>query len=99
MVELRWTDEAQTWLRDIFDYIASDNPQAAARVVEGIYAHAQVLLGFPDVGYRYRQVEEGEIRILLYGHYRIAYLHRSDKTSVDILGVFHGTLDIDRYFP
>jgi len=99
MVELRWTNEAQTWLRDIFDYIAAENPQAAASVVEDIYAKSQVLLRFPDVGYRYRQVEEGEIRILLYGHYRIAYLHRQDNESVDILGVFHGALDIDRYFP
>jgi len=99
VVELRWTNEAQTWLRDIFDYIAADNPQAAASVVEGIYANAQVLLSFPDTGYRYRQVEEGEIRILLYGHYRIAYLRRKDNESVDILGVFHGALDIDRYFP
>jgi len=99
MVELRWTNEAQTWLRDIFDYIAAENPQAAASVVEGIYAKSQVLLRFPDVGYRYRQDEEGEIRILLYGHYRIAYLHRQDNESVDILGVFHGALDIDRYFP
>jgi len=99
MVELKWTNEAQTWLRDIFDYIAVDNPQAAARVVEAIYAQTQVLLSFPDVGYRYRQVEEGEIRVLLYGHYRIAYLYRQNNASVDILGVFHGALDIDRYFP
>jgi len=68
-------------------------------VVEAIYNQAQVLLSFPDVGYRYRQVEGGEIRIVLYGHYRIAYLHRQDNESVDILGVFHGALDIDRYFP
>lgn len=41
---------------------------------------------------------EGDIRILLYGHYRIAYLIKgSDR--VDILGVFHGALDIDRYLP
>lgn len=36
---------------------------------------------------------------LLYGHYRIAYLYRLDNESVEILGVFHGALDIDRYFP
>jgi len=99
VVELRWTSEAQTWLRDIFDYIALDNAQAASRVVEGLYAQAQVLLDFPDMGYHYRRVDEGEIRILLYGHYRIAYLHRQSTASVDILGVFHGALDIDRYFP
>ena len=41
---------------------------------------------------------DGEIRILLYGHYRIAYLLKSES-SIDILGVFHGALDIDRYLP
>lgn len=99
MVELNWTAEAQTWLRDIFDYIAAENPKAAARVVAGIHEKARLLGRFPDMGYRYRQVEEGEIRILLYGHYRIAYLHRQTAGRVDILGVFHGALDIDRYFP
>lgn len=59
---------------------------------------AQVLRDFPGIGYRYRIEAEGEIRILLYGHYRIAYLLRS-PASIDILGVFQGALDIDRYFP
>jgi len=31
--------------------------------------------------------------------FKKGYLHRQDNTSVDILGVFHGALDIDRYFP
>jgi len=43
--------------------------------------------------------EEGEIRVMLYGHYRIAYLRRNDSDWIDVLGVFHGALDIDRYFP
>jgi plasmid stabilization system protein ParE len=34
--------------------------------------------------------------ILLYGHYRIAYLVKDDR-NVDIFGVFHGSLDITRY--
>jgi toxin ParE1/3/4 len=33
---------------------------------------------------------------LLYGHYRIAYLIKDDG-NIDILGVFHGALDIGRY--
>jgi toxin ParE1/3/4 len=36
------------------------------------------------------------IRILLYGHYRIAYLLKPDD-NIDILGVFHGALDLERY--
>jgi toxin ParE1/3/4 len=97
MAEIRWTSEAEIWLEDIYDYIAHDNPSAAAKVVEGIYEKAQTLRQFPDIGYRYRSEKEGEIRILLYGHYRIAYLRREKEDVVDILGIFHGALDIDRY--
>ena len=96
MAEIRWTEEAHRWLRDIYDYIALDNPVAAQKVVSGIYEKAQVLRRFPEIGHRYRAEAEGEVRILLYGHYRIVYLLRSE-TNIDIVGVFHGALDIDRY--
>jgi plasmid stabilization system protein ParE len=98
MAKMIWTQEAERWLRDIHDYIAEDNPTAAARVVDGIYRKAQLLLQFPNLGHMFRAEPEGEIRILLYGHYRIAYLVRSDD-RVDVLGVFHGALDIEKYFP
>ena len=98
MAEIRWTIEAEVWLRDIYDYIAHDNPSAAAKVVDGIYEKAQFLKKYPEIGYKYRSESEGEIRILLYGHYRIAYLLADDE-SIDILGIFHGALDIDRYLP
>jgi plasmid stabilization system protein ParE len=96
MARLNWTREAETWLRDIFKYIAQDNPEAAARVVEGIYERAQVLSEFPQIGHRYEGISDREVRILLYGHYRIAYLIKSEE-DIDILGVFHGALDIRRY--
>jgi len=96
MAEIRWTEEAATWLEDICRFIAQDDPNAAHRVVKGIYDKTQVLRDFPRLGYQYRTESEGEIRVLLYGHYRIAYLLRSDDTA-EILGVFHGALDIDRY--
>jgi toxin ParE1/3/4 len=68
MAEIRWTEEAAIWLEDIHKYIAKDNPQAAARVVEGIYEKAQILSEFPEIGYHYRKEPEGDIRVLLYGH-------------------------------
>lgn len=79
MAEIRWTAEAQKWLKDIYDYISQDNPTAATKVVSGIYKKAQLLQDFPEVGYRYRSEPEGDIRVLLYGHYRIVYLVHSDK--------------------
>lgn len=98
MAEITWTVEAERWLKDIYDYIAQDHPEAAATVIEGIYQRAQILTAFPEIGHKYRSEPEGDIRILLYGHYRIAYLIRGQE-RIDILGVFHGALEIDRYLP
>ncbi|WP_411172645.1 type II toxin-antitoxin system RelE/ParE family toxin [Nitrosomonas sp. Is24] len=54
------------------DYIAQDNPEAAAKVIGGIFEKTQILRLYPEIGQKYRVEPEGEIRILYYGHYRIA---------------------------
>ena len=46
------------------------------------------------MGARYR--DSRDVRILLSGDYRIAYLVKANA-DVDILGVFHGALEIERY--
>jgi len=95
VVELNWTEEANRWLEDIFEYIALENPDAARHVALGIYEKAQTLKTFPKSGYHY-QASARDVRILLYGHYRIAYLIKPD-TNIDILGIFHGSLEISKY--
>ena len=97
MAEIRWSHEAEKWLKEIYEYIAQDNPAAAGKVITGIYDKTQLLADFPELGHKYREEPEGDIRILYFGHYKIAYLIRDDYT--DILGVFHGALDIERYLP
>jgi toxin ParE1/3/4 len=96
VVEINWTHEAEVWLRDIYSYIASDNRNAAQRTVVGILQKVQPLKTHPRLGHRYEAETSREVRILLYGHYRIAYLIRPDA-NIDILGVFHGALNIERY--
>jgi plasmid stabilization system protein ParE len=95
MATIAWTEEAQRWLEDIFEYIALDNPQAAARTAEAIYERAQILASHPEIGHRYL-ASRRNVRILLYGHYRITYLVKDDG-NIDVLGVFHGSLDITKY--
>jgi toxin ParE1/3/4 len=95
VAEISWTEEAERWLSDIFEYIALENPDAALRTVQGIYERAQVLKDFPQIGQRYSPSTRA-VRVLLYGHYRIAYLVKPDG-NVDILGVFHGALDLTKY--
>ena len=96
MAKISWTYEAECWLQDIFDFISLDNVDAATRVIGEIYERAQILMRFPKIGHRYETIEDCEVRILLYGHYRIAYLIKPED-DIDILGVFHGSLDIQRY--
>ena len=96
MAEIRWTEEAANWLKEIYDYIAQDSPSAAAKVISSICENVQLLKSFPELGHKYRSEPEADIRILLYGHYRIAYMIK-EKESIEIIGVFHGAMDIERY--
>ena len=96
MVDIYWTEEAEIWLKNIHDYIALDKNDIAKKVVTEIYEKVQILQSFPRIGYEYENSQHKEIRILLYGHYRIAYLIK-DENTINILGVFHGALDIERY--
>jgi plasmid stabilization system protein ParE len=96
--EIIWTDEARHWLRVIREYITKDSPNAADRTIEGIWQKAQMLATYPEAGFKYELPGHDDVRVLLYGHYRIAYVVRADNKIV-ILGVFHGALNIDRYFP
>ena len=95
MAEVVWTAEAQRWLQKIYDYIAEHNEEAAYRTVCSIHAQAETLRQFPELGYRHR--EHPPVRVLLYGHYRIAYLV-VPSGDVQILGVFHGAMDLRKYF-
>lgn len=96
MGEVRWTEEAARWLAEIHEYIAADNPGAAQRTSRAIYELAQTLAVFPERGYRCESSQNRHVRIVLYGHFRIAYLVKT-AGDVDILGVFHGALDIRRF--
>jgi plasmid stabilization system protein ParE len=91
-----WTHEAERWLRKIHDYIARDKPEAAFNVVQSIFKRAQILSQFPQLGHTYISASGREVRILLWGHYRIVYT-QVPSGDVHILGVFHGAMEIDQY--
>ena len=96
MAQIVWTLEAANALEAIHDYIADDNPEAALNVVNGIYEKIQLLCKHPRLGQRYSPIANREVREILYGHYRIAYLIKTED-QLEILGIFHGAMDIERY--
>ncbi len=91
-----WTSESRWWLREIYDYIRQDSPETALKVVRRIREKARVLLDFPELGHVYEPAREENVRVLLYGHYRIVY-QPSGPGEIHILGVFHGALDLKRH--
>jgi len=62
MAQVAWTAEAQRWLRDIYDYIAADNPAAAERVALAIFDSVRVLQEHPRLGQRYHYLTGREVR-------------------------------------
>lgn len=97
MVEINWTDESKYWVKYIYEYIALDDSKAAQKLVSGICSKVELLRGFPEIGYKYEHVSKVNIRIIVYGHYRIAY-RLIGTTRIDILAVIHGSMDINKYF-
>lgn len=95
MVRLNWTDEAKYRLRNIHDYIALDNPKAAKNVINKIREKAQILKSFPEIGGIYQDLDKKDVRVIYYTHYRIAYLI-VDPQRIDILGVFHGAMELKK---
>lgn len=94
--KVTWTDEASAWLEKIHDYIALDKPLAAQKVVKEILQKTKLLEGFPEIGHLHPDFSKRNVRVLLYGHYRIAYTIKNND-QIDVLGVFHGSLDLKRY--
>jgi plasmid stabilization system protein ParE len=95
MATIAWTQEAQRWLEDIFEYIALDNPQAAARTVQEIYERAR---RFSPV------IPKLDTATLLLGGTSescsmgiTGSLASKDDGNIDVLGIFHGALDITKY--
>jgi toxin ParE1/3/4 len=83
---LKWTRRALRRLEAIFDYIAQDSPQSAARVSERIYAITQNLVDFPAIG-RVGRISGTRELPLPDLPYIIAY--RVTQSSVDILTIIH----------
>jgi plasmid stabilization system protein ParE len=79
MAKVNWTNEAESWLKRIHDYIAQDNKDAAARLILSLYNRVEVLKEFPLIGQRLLDWPNRHIRVLLYGHSLLSkIIHFSD---------------------
>ena len=96
MAEIKWSAEAEKSLKEIYDYIATDNLAAASRVIDGIYEKVQILRSHPRIGQRFEMMIGREVREIIYGQYRIPYSVVNEEL-IEIIGVFHTARDVGRY--
>lgn len=91
-----WTEPAFTDAEDIWRHIARDDPAAADRVRDGLFAQTELLGRNPYLGAVYERDRSGRARETSYRVYRIFYEVFEDGERVEILHVRHGRQDEPR---
>ena len=87
-MRIRWTRKALANLEEHAEYIARDDPVAAAQIVDKIYHAIQMLSDHPGVGRSGRVPGTREL-VVSGTPYIVPY--RVQKQAVEILRVFHGS--------
>lgn len=85
MAEVVWTEPALTDLDAIADYIALDDPAAAARLVQRVYRHVGQLAAHPRSGTRLPELRRSRFRQIVQSPCRVIY--RIDRQTVYIVHV------------
>jgi toxin ParE1/3/4 len=88
MVEVIWANPALDDLNTIAEYIALDNPEAARKLVQSVFARVGQLREFPKSG-----SVPGELRGLPYRQLVVPpcrVFYRPEKKKVNILHVMRG---------
>jgi plasmid stabilization system protein ParE len=84
--------EARDDLQEIWVYIASDNPIAADKLEEEIYAACELLSKNPRVGHKRLDLTDEPVRFWpIRGQYLVIYL--PDTEPLKIVRILHGARD------
>jgi toxin ParE1/3/4 len=91
MVEITWTEPALDDLDALADYIALDKPDAAARLVQRVFARVEILAKHPEVGPRIPELPRNSVyRQVVESPCRIFYRYDRKAGTIFILGVMRG---------
>ncbi|MGH9599616.1 MAG: type II toxin-antitoxin system RelE/ParE family toxin [Terracidiphilus sp.] len=94
-MKVRWTIPAADQLREIFGYVAADNPAAAARTARRIQSAIQQTARIPGAGRIGRVVGTREI-VVPGTSYIVAY--RLVRDALHVLAILHGAREWPQSF-
>lgn len=86
-MKLRWTSRALSDLVRLHEFLASVNPDAAAKVVQALTGGASRLAERPRIGERLEAYLPRDIRRLLIAHYELRY--EVQEQDIYILRIWH----------
>lgn len=91
MATVIWSPQALGALEQISDFIASDSPEAANRVVAEILDAVDRLSDFPQAGRVIPEIGRSDFREMIVAPYRVTYRVLPDHIRID--NVIHGARD------
>lgn len=92
MAQIIWMNPALTDLDRIADYIAFDNPEAAARLVDDIFRHVGQLIDHPVSGSYIPELKDRRYRQIVEPPCRIFYKYESP--TVHVIAVYRSEQQI-----
>ena len=94
MVQIKWTDQAVSDLKEIAIYISRDSKKYAKIQVQRIKKRTLILKSNPYSGQILTLLNQADIRQLVIGSYIIIYKILGD-TTIDILTVHHSSRELE----
>lgn len=82
MARVIWTEPALHDLDAIADYIAIENPAAAAQLVQRVFDHVEQLEAFPESGSRPAELKRSRYRQIVEPPCRVIYRHDGEQVFV-----------------
>ncbi|MFP5468253.1 MAG: type II toxin-antitoxin system RelE/ParE family toxin [Alphaproteobacteria bacterium] len=92
MSRVRKTVRAESDIEDLWLYIATDNPQAADRILDDIEAQCRLIATQPNMGRLRSELTPG-LRSFPVGRYIILYQTLPD--GIEVVRVLHSARDLD----
>lgn len=82
MAEVIWTEPALSDLDAVADYIALENPSAAAQLVQRVFRHVEQLKQFPESGSKPAEFKKSRYRQIVEPPCRVFYRHDGERVIV-----------------
>jgi toxin ParE1/3/4 len=96
-MKIIWTKPAVQDIESIKAYIARDSEYYALRFVDKIIKSIDGLKEFPHRGRSVQEVDDKNVKELLFQNYRIIY--RTELKQIQILTIIHGSRDLSTKKP